>query len=122
VHIAELIEKRERALLQTDWNVNPNLIDEFLAMDFEEINSNGQITTRQDAVNWLLHKNNKVQWTLMNFRIKVLTDEIVLASYSIQQPTNPHMMRKGSIRTSIWQIQGGHWKMIFHQATQLTDP
>ena len=120
--IAGLIEQRERALMQTDWNANPELIDEFLAMDFEEINSNGQITARQDAVNWLLHKNNDVQWTLMNFRIKVLADEIVLARYSTQSSVKLHNVRKGSMRTSIWQFQNGQWKMIFHQATQLTDP
>lgn len=119
-HIAELIEQRERALLQTNWKTNPELIDEFLAKDFEEISSNGQITARQEVVNWLLHKNNDVQWSLINFRIRVLADDIVLASYSAQQRQDSQTTRKGSIRTSIWQYQDDQWKMVFHQATQLT--
>ncbi|MBL8497819.1 DUF4440 domain-containing protein [Nitrosomonas sp. JL21] len=122
MHIAELIEQRERALLQTDWNANPKLIDEFLAVEFEEISGNGQITTRQDVVSWLMHKKNDAEWSLMNFRIKMLTDEIVLANYSIRSSVKPGNACKGSMRTSIWQLQQGQWKMIFHQAIQFTDP
>lgn len=119
--IAGLIEQREQALLQTDWNTYPDSIDEFLAVEFEEINSNGKVTARQDVVNWLLHKDNTVQWTFKDFRVRVLTDEIVLAIYSARSSANLDGNFKDSIRTSIWHYQDGQWKMVFHQATQLME-
>lgn len=116
--IAEHIKQRELELLQTDWRANPALIDDWLSADFEEIGSDGQVSQRVDVVNWLLNKDNATQWSLTDFRIKALTDDWIMAIYSVKKSNDPSSIRKGSIRTSIWQHQGNHWKMVFHQATQ----
>lgn len=116
--IAEHIQQRELELLQTDWRANPALIDDWLSADFEEIGSDGQVSQRVDVVNWLLKKDNAIQWSLTDFRIKVLTDGWIMAIYSVKKINDPSSISKGSIRTSIWQYQGNHWKMVFHQATQ----
>lgn len=116
--IAEHIKQRELELLQTDWRANPALIDDWLSADFEEIGSDGQVSQRIDVVNWLLNKDNAIQWSLTDFRIKVLTDGWIMAIYSVKKINGPSSISKGSIRTSIWQYQGNHWKMVFHQATQ----
>ncbi len=116
--IVEHIKQRELELLQTDWRANPALIDDWLSADFEEIGSDGQVSQRVDVVNWLLKKDNAIQWLLTDFRIKVLTDGLIMAVYFAKKPNGPSSISKGSIRTSIWQYQGNHWKMVFHQATQ----
>lgn len=116
--IAEHIQQRELELLQTDWRANPALIDDWLSADFEEIGSDGQVSQRVDVVNWLLNKDNATQWSLADFRIKALTDGWIMAIYSVKKINDPSSTSKGSIRTSIWQYQGNHWKMVFHQATQ----
>ena len=116
--IAEHIKQRELELLQTDWRANPALIDDWLSADFEEIGSDGQVSQRVDVVNWLLNKDNATQWSLADFRIKALTDGWIMAIYSVKKINDPSSTSKGSIRTSIWQYQGNHWKMVFHQATQ----
>lgn len=116
--VTEHIEQRELELLQTDWRVNPVLIDDWLSADFEEIGSNGKIGTRSDVVNWLLNKDNAIQWSLTDFRIKVLADGLVMTVYIAKKRNAPNNISNGSIRTSIWQRQGINWKMVFHQATK----
>ena len=116
--IAEHIKQRELELLQTNWRANPALIDDWLSADFEEIGSDGKVSQRVDVVNWLLKKDNAIQWSLTDFRIKVLTDDLIMAVYFAKKCNDPSSTSKGSIRTSIWQHQGNHWKMVFHQATQ----
>lgn len=116
--IAEHIKQRELELLQTNWRANPALIDDWLSADFEEIGSNGQISQRVDVINWLLNKDNAIQWSLTEFGIKALADGLVMAVYIAKKRNAPNNTSKGSIRTSIWQQQGNNWKMVFHQATK----
>ena len=119
--LAEHIKRLELKLLTTDLKVDPALIDELLSDDFEEISSSGQINSRDDVVNWLLYKDNHIQWTLTNFRIKALTDDLVMAIYVARKLNDPNSISKGSVRTSIWKHQGDHWKMLFHQASKINN-
>lgn len=116
--LTEHIRQRELTLLQTDLTANPALIDELLAIDFEEISSGGEVNSRSDVVNWLLSKDQHIRWALTDFRIRVLADDWVLAHYTAQKRDDPNITSKGSIRTSIWQHQGDRWKMVFHQASR----
>lgn len=117
-NLAAHIQQLELKLLQADLAANPLLIDELLAADFEEISSSGEVNSRSDVVNWLLSKDQHIQWALTDFRIRVLADDWVLAHYTAQKRDEPNVTSKGSIRTSIWQHQGNHWKMVFHQASR----
>lgn len=115
------IKRLELKLLTTDWQADPALINELLSGDFEEISSNGQIGTRDDIINWLLNKDNCIQWSLVDFRIKVLADDLVLAIYVARKLNDTNNVSSGSVRTSVWKYQGGHWKMLFHQASKINN-
>ena len=110
------IQQLELKLLQSDLAAHPEVIDELLAENFEEVDSNGEIRTRNDVIDWLLHKDKHIQWTFKDFRIKALTDDMVLAIYSLHKPDC--MNGAGSTRTSIWQYRKNQWKMVFHQASR----
>ncbi len=116
--ITKQIQQLELKLLQSDLIAHPGLIDELLAESFEEIDSNGEIRTRDDVVGWLLHKDKYIQWIFKDFRIKALTNDVVLAIYSLHKPDQPGTDYTGSTRTSIWQCQKNQWKMVFHQASR----
>ncbi|PSJ18838.1 DUF4440 domain-containing protein [Nitrosomonas supralitoralis] len=116
--IAEQILQLELKLLQSDLKAHPELIDELLAENFEEIDSDGEIRTRGDVIGWLLHKDLHIQWVFKEFRVKALTGNLVLAIYSLHKPDQLSAHYKGSIRTSIWQCQRNQWKMVFHQASR----
>jgi hypothetical protein len=119
-YITEHIEQLELKLLHTDFTVNSALIDDFLSVDFEEISENGQVNSRNSVIHWLLHKDNDVQWLLKDFRIKVLTEDLVLANYIAKKCNNRDSISKESTRTSLWRHQEGTWKMVFHQATKIS--
>jgi hypothetical protein len=119
--IAEQIKQLELKLLHLDLKTEPELINDLLSHDFEEISQSGKINTRRDVVDWLIHKDIHLQWSLNDFRIRMLADELVMAMYTAQKMNDRNNLSKGSMRTSIWQRQGGTWKMIFHQASKITD-
>ena len=115
--LEEQIEYLENKLLHTDVRKNPELLTSLLAEDFEEIGSSGIVNTRAEVVEWLTRKEQDITWTLSHFRVKLLSENIVLANY--QAIKNGTTSSKGSIRSSIWQRNNGNWQMIFHQATKL---
>lgn len=119
--IAEQIKQLELKLLHFDLKTEPELINDLLSHDFEEISQSGKINSRRNVVDWLIHKDIHLQWSLNDFRIRMLTDELVMAMYTAQKMNDRNNLSKGSMRTSIWQRQGGAWKMIFHQASKITD-
>lgn len=119
--ITEHIKQLELKLLQTDLRANPALINDLISGDFEEISGNGQMNSRNDVINWLLQKDNNIQWALTNFRIKVLTDEVMLVIYIAKKLNDPNNTSNGSIRSSIWKQQDQNWKMIFHQASKIEE-
>ncbi|MBX3630276.1 MAG: DUF4440 domain-containing protein [Nitrosomonas sp.] len=125
--LAAQIMQLELKLLHTDMRANPTAIDELLDGGFEEIGSDGQAHSRQQAVAWLLNKDSTEQWSLMDFRIKPLSNDMVIAVYravrhdpvqTSGKDYNEQKEYRGSIRSSVWQRCGDHWKMVFHQATQ----
>jgi|CXWL01.1.fsa_nt_gi hypothetical protein len=117
--ITEHIKQLELKLLQIDLKADPSLIDDLLSDEFEEISSNGQVNSRNDVVHWLFNKDDNIQWSLIDFRIKVLTDGLVMAIYTTQKLNDSNSPSKGSMRVSIWKRQGDNWKMIFHQASKI---
>lgn len=116
--IADHIQQLELKLLHQDWSQNPKFIDELLSLDFEEIDANGTAHCRDDVVQWLLQKDKTQRWALLNFRVKVLSDDCVLAIYSACKENDAVTTANRSIRTSIWHLQNNQWKMIFHQASK----
>ncbi|WP_244073263.1 DUF4440 domain-containing protein [Nitrosomonas sp. PY1] len=115
--MTECIQQLELKLLHHDWTENPKSLDQLLSADFEEIDTNGIIHSRSEVIQWLLHKNKAIRWSLDNFRIKLLTQDCALAIYTASKHQDSAYIRNESIRSSIWQYQDQQWKMIFHQAS-----
>ena len=116
--IAELIQQLELKLLQSDLTAHPGLIDELLAEDFEEIDHQGTIHSRNDVINWLMRKDSSIHWAFKDFRIKAISGDVVLAIYALQKPDQPDAEGGGSTRTSLWRYRNNQWKMVFHQASR----
>jgi len=116
--LAELIQQQELKLLQTDLSAYPELIDELLAQDFEEIDHQGITRFRNDVINWLTRKDPGIHWAFKDFRIKVVSGDVVLAIYSLQKTDQPNAESGGSTRTSLWRYRNDQWKMVFHQASR----
>lgn len=118
-NITEHLWQLELKLLQTDLMLNSTLIDNLISSDFEEINSNGQVNSRVEVVNWLLHKDKNIHWSLTDFRIRELADDVILVIYIAKRHDDPNRANKGSIRSSIWKHKNQRWKILFHQASKI---
>ena len=117
--LEEQIKALEEKLLHSDMAANPNLLDELLCIDFEEIGNTGHVSSRDEVIDWLISKEQNSRWSLTNFRIKPLTANLVLAIYLAKQISGQRKSSHGSLRSSIWQHDGSSWKMIFHQGTKI---
>lgn len=125
------IKALEEKLLHSDVRSNPELLNELLAEDFQEIGSSGMINSREDVVDWLLNKEGNVRWSLTSFNIRLLSDELVLAQYVAKKVDAVDAFKKdnhascGSQRSSLWKKVPSqnnrecHWQMIFHQGTKI---
>ncbi|MDH5479725.1 MAG: DUF4440 domain-containing protein [Nitrosomonas sp.] len=118
--IAEQMEQLELLLLHTDMQANPTFLDGLLSHEFEEIGSSGCVTSRQEVVDWLLHKNPNDRWSIENFRVKELSKDLILAIYHAHQIVGHNHQSKVSIRSSIWKLDEDNWKLVFHHASKLS--
>jgi hypothetical protein len=118
-NIKNHIEELEKRLLHTDLRGNLTTLTELLSDDFEEIGSDGKISTREEVVEWLVNKEKNIKWSLNNFAIRKLSPELILATYIAIKENQSDS--SGSIRSSIWRNFSGNWKMIFHQGTKIID-
>jgi hypothetical protein len=117
--LANEIKALEEKLLHCDLRKDPQLVEELLADDFEELGSNGKVTARDEVVQWLATKDNALRWSITEFRIRQLTPDLVLAIYRARQKDRLNDAYQGSMRSSLWQRSGKAWKMIFHQGTRI---
>lgn len=92
--LAEQIQELEETLLHSDMQENPTLINELLAETFEEIGYSGGVTSRQAVVDWLLNKNKNDRWLLSDFKVSVLSADIVLAIYRAQKVKDGEQTRR----------------------------
>lgn len=85
--ITERIQQLELKLLHHDWTENPESIDQLLSADFEEIDTNGIIHSKNDVIQWLLHKDNATRWSLVNFSNQIVNAGLRVGDlYCIQAP------------------------------------
>jgi len=118
--IEELIKELEETLLHSDVRKNPEILNELLDENFEEIGSLGIVSSRSEVINWLVTKEKDMRWSLDEFRVRQLTPELVLAIYQANK-IGKGKTSKGSIRSSIWKCYGDKWKMVFHQGTRILE-
>lgn len=114
--LSNLIRDLEIELLQPDVRKSVDRLDDLLADDFVEFGASGEQYDKQDILDHL-PKLAETKWTTHDFKTKELSPETILATYRAKK----HVIKSGeesvSLRSSIWQIRNGQWKMIFHQGT-----
>ncbi len=118
IELTEHIKQLELKLLHTNVQNDMSILEALLSSEFEEIDSNGNLATRQAAVEWLKSKDHAIRWQLEEFRIKILSDDLILAIYSAMKLDTVNSMGRGAIRTSIWRQQKDQWQMLFHQVSK----
>ena len=118
-NIIDHIKTLEETLLHSDFQKNPEALNHLLSEDFEEIGGIGKTSSRAEVIDWLLNKEKTLQWSLNDFRIRTLSPDLILAIYQASSEGSNSSSSKGAIRSSIWKLCNGEWKIIFHQGTKI---
>lgn len=116
--LSNLIYNLELSLLKTDVRKSAEKISELIADDFKEFTSSGNIGfyTKGDTYQ-NKDDNTELNWEIKNFEIQKLCENYVLATYKVIKHNYVREDKKYSLRSSIWRLSDGRWKMCFHQGT-----
>lgn len=108
----------ELELLQPGTRKDASRLTQLLTEDFVEVGSVGAAFTREQVIADLA-KESPTQWTIGNLKARPLGDGVVLVTYRASRVR--HGQRVDSLRSSIWKLDAGRWRMAFHQGTLAKD-
>lgn len=116
--LKEEIYNLENELLKSEVRKSHEKIAELLCDDFIEYCSKGEIYNYKKGDIFQDENDNKeLNCQIVDFNIKELSSNTVLALYKVIKHNYSNEKNKYSIRSSIWKNQNGKWKMFFHQGT-----
>lgn len=116
--IEKLILQLEGDLLKSEIRKSSQKLNELLADDFVEFTSSGtEYYYKSGDVFQKQDDNHELIWDIIDFKIKQLSEDCVLATYKIIKHNEPNENKKYSLRSSIWKCYDRRWKMLFHQGT-----
>jgi hypothetical protein len=111
---AKILEDLERALLDPATRGNGQRVADLLAEDFVEFGSSGRIWTREATIAALSAEtpNQFSMPAVDDLAVRPLSDGVALVTYATSRDGG-----KRTLRSSIWRLEHGAWRMAFHQGT-----
>ena len=106
----------EEQLLKTEVRKSRSDLESLLADEFVEFASDGRAYDKEQVILALQHESPSPR-SISDFRIAVLSDDIVLATYEVLRENSQSGEVVRSLRSSIWRRSGHRWQLIFHQGT-----
>jgi len=110
INLAQKIQALEELLLRPEVRENSARVSGLIANDFFEIGASGRTFDKAAIVQSLSNETgDKSKWTVADFQLVPLSDNLVQARYSI--------LESGTLRTSLWRKESDGWVIFFHQGT-----
>lgn len=106
----------EQRLFQPEVRHSRQELERLLAEDFVEIGSSGKIYDRA-AIIVEVGSEQGIEITLSDFRVRSLSPEVALVTYHAVISDTASQKSAHSLRSSLWRMIGGAWRMVFHQGT-----
>ena len=119
--LREHIRQLEERLLRPDVRRARQTLDGLLASEFTEFASDG-VAYSKDQVIEALEREAPYVRSLTDFRIVVLAETAVLATYRTNRQNVALNESVDSLRSSIWTLRDGRWQLLFHQGTTHAAP
>jgi hypothetical protein len=116
----ELLRQLEERLLQPEGRRSAQDVADLLADEFVEIGSSGRVFNKQQILESLQHEE-PTQRSMTEFRSTLLAPGVILTTYRVVRLNRSDAPPLSSLRSSIWRLQDGRWKMVFHQGTPAAD-
>jgi inorganic pyrophosphatase len=115
--LEKLILSLEEKLLDNSIRMNPIVVSELVSPDFIEYCSSGEIYRYRDGDVFSNNPDDLIEYYISNFTVKQISNDCILANYSIRKKKTDANLSVTSNRSSIWKNHDGKWKIIFHQGT-----
>ena len=118
--IEETFRNLEQSLHRPEVRSSRELVESLLASDFSEIGASGQLYDRSTTVDGLLGETPAAQARLpivQDFVAAELAEDVVLVTYRSIREASEDLPERATLRSSIWMLEGGNWRMRFHQGT-----
>lgn len=112
----ELLRQLEERLLQPEVRRSAQDVADLLADEFVEFGSSGRVFNKQQMLESLQHEE-PTQRSMTEFRSTLLAPGVILTTYRVVRLNRSDAPPLSSLRSSIWRLQDGRWKMVFHQGT-----
>jgi hypothetical protein len=111
-HLRELEERLHDPQVRGSAFLTGELLDE----DFTEFGSSGQAYGRAEIIAALVIEAGQAGPPVRseNYRLKRLSETVALLTY---ETAGSH---RRVLRSSIWRLANGHWRMVFHQGTPMS--
>ena len=93
-------------------------VAQLLADGFTEIGSSGRVYTKADIIS-ALRAEQPSSITASDFSVQLIAPATALLCYSACRQSASEVYSR---RSSIWQLQNGQWRMLFHQGTPCLPP
>lgn len=95
-----------------------DLLADLIDDEFIEIGSSAAYCDKAEVIRWLLEKNHS-ECIGHAFKAQLLSDSIILLTYISDIKDKIDGTIKQAMRSSIWRLTEGRWRMVFHQGTPL---
>jgi hypothetical protein len=109
--LTEELSKLELRLLEPEVRADRQALEALLADDFIEFASSGGAYSRSEVITALVAQKS-ARLSASDFTVRRLSDDTALLTYRSTRPDG-----LSALRSSIWRMQAGRWRMIFHQGT-----
>jgi hypothetical protein len=111
--IEDLIRSLEERLLEPAVRFSVDRFAPLLAEDFVEFGASGRVWGKGDVLQHLQQESRESR-TVSDFRLRVLSPGVVLATYRAVRHGDVEVR---SLRSSIWEQRPTGWELVFHQGT-----
>lgn len=122
-NLLDLIRAFEESLHRPEIRGSRTSVENLLAEGFVEFGSSGTVYHRDEIVDRLAREtggDGSDELRAFDYRLTELADGIVLLTYRTRRRL-PEGTERHVLRSSVWKVVGGRWKMVFHQGTPTAD-
>jgi hypothetical protein len=95
-----------------------DVLAELIDNEFIEIGSSAAIHDKAEVMRWLA-SDDQSERIGTSFKAHPLAENVILLTYISTIKDTPVAESKQAIRSSIWRLTDGQWRMVFHQGTPL---
>jgi hypothetical protein len=116
-HVAQHVLYLEQSLLSPSVRRDRDRVAALLADDFVEFGSSGKIWTRDQVLETLGKDEAAAAPSVEDLKCSFISESVALVTYKTVRKNEETGRSFITLRSSLWSMQAGFWKLRFHQGT-----